>query len=69
MHKTAARLASGDGESRDFDELVRVAVSIKGRTFCPFGDAAALPVLALVGKFRAELEERASEAAARKRSC
>lgn len=69
MHKTVARLASGGGESRDFDELVRVAVSIKGRTFCPFGDAAALPVLALVGKFRAELEERASEAAARKRSC
>jgi NADH-quinone oxidoreductase subunit F len=69
MHKTAARLAAGRGESRDLDEIVRVAAAIKGRTLCPLGDAAALPVLALVGKFRVELEERAAEAAARKKTC
>ncbi len=66
MHKIVTRLAAGEGESGDFDEIIRIASAIKGRTFCPFGDAAALPILALVGKFRAELEERAAWAAARK---
>jgi NADH-quinone oxidoreductase subunit F len=69
MHKTAVRLSAGGGGARDIDEIVRVASAIKGRTFCPLGDAAALPVLALIGKFREELEERAAEAAARNSSC
>jgi NADH-quinone oxidoreductase subunit F len=69
MHKIARRLAAGDGEAGDLDEIVRAASAIKGRTFCPLGDAAALPVLALVGKFRGELEERVAEAAARKAPC
>ena len=67
--RSPRRLAAGAGGPGDIDEIVRVASAIKGRTFCPLGDAAALPVLALVGKFRAELEERAAEAAARKASC
>jgi NADH-quinone oxidoreductase subunit F len=66
MHKTVTRLAAGGGGSGDIDEIVRIASAIKGRTFCPLGDAAALPILALVGKFRAELVERAAWAAARK---
>jgi NADH-quinone oxidoreductase subunit F len=33
-----------------------VAGMIKGRTLCPLGDAAALPIQALVRKFRPELE-------------
>ncbi len=69
MHKAAIRLAAGGGGTRDLEEIVRVASAIKGRTFCPLGDAAALPVLALVGKFRAELEERAAEAASRNATC
>jgi NADH-quinone oxidoreductase subunit F len=69
MRKTVVRLAAGGGGPRDLDEIVRVAAAIKGRTFCPLGDAAALPVIALVGKFRAELEERAAEGAARKKTC
>ena len=28
-----------------------------GRTFCPLGDAAAMPTLAFVKKFRTEFEE------------
>jgi NADH-quinone oxidoreductase subunit F len=34
-----------------------LADGIKGRTLCPMGDAAALPIQALVAKFRAELEQ------------
>ncbi len=69
MHKAAIRLAAGGGGIRDLEEIVRVASAIKGKTFCPLGDAAALPVLALVGKFRTELEERAAEAASRNATC
>ncbi len=69
IHKTTDRLAVGDGVTADFDEIVRVASAIKGRTFCPLGDAAALPILALVAKFRTELEERAAEAGARRKPC
>jgi NADH-quinone oxidoreductase subunit F len=68
MHKAAVRLAAGGGGSRDLDEIVRIASAVRGKAFCPLGEAAALPVLALIGKFRAELEERI-EAAARKAIC
>ena len=69
MRKTAVRLAEGGGGPRDIEEIARVAAAIKGRTLCPLGDAAALPILALVGKFNAELEADAAEAAARKAPC
>jgi len=57
MEKLAGRLAEGQGRRGDVATLERVAGGIKGRTLCPLGDAAALPVLSLVRKFRTELEE------------
>lgn len=65
MHKTFARLASGNGNMEDIDEIARVASAIKGRSLCPLGDAAALPILALVTKFRTELGSRIEEARVR----
>lgn len=56
MRKTVQRMVSGDRRPGDLDTLVRLAGMMKGRTFCPFGDAAAGPVLGLVEKFRTELE-------------
>ena len=56
MAKTAERLARGEGGPDDLDGLGRVAASIKGRTLCPLGDAAAMPLAALTAKFRIELE-------------
>jgi len=56
IRKAVTRLVEGLGEARDLDEIVRVAEAIKGRTLCPLGDAAALPTIALVTKFRGELE-------------
>jgi NADH:ubiquinone oxidoreductase subunit F (NADH-binding) len=44
-----------------------VASAIRGRTLCPLGDGAAMPVAALAGKFRDELLSRI-EAAGREGS-
>jgi NADH-quinone oxidoreductase subunit F len=54
--KTVTRIAGGHGRSSDIDLILRLTDGMKGRTFCPFGDAAALPMHALVAKFREELE-------------
>jgi NADH-quinone oxidoreductase subunit F len=40
----------------DIDLLVKVADNMKGRTICALSDAAALPVLSFVQKFRGEFE-------------
>jgi len=57
IHKIVGRIAAGEGCPADLDEILRLAENIKGRTLCPLGDAAALPILAIVRKFRAELEQ------------
>lgn len=57
IHKIVRRIAAGGGRPADLDEILRLAENIKGRTLCPLGDAAALPILAIVRKFRCELEQ------------
>jgi NADH-quinone oxidoreductase subunit F len=49
-------MAAGGGTRGDVDTLIRLAGNIKGRTLCPLGDAAAMPVTAIAQKFRTELE-------------
>jgi NADH-quinone oxidoreductase subunit F len=56
INKIVRRLASGEGEKSDIDTIIRLASNIKGKTLCPLGDAAALPILAICQKFRQELE-------------
>jgi NADH-quinone oxidoreductase subunit F len=56
IHKIVKRMAAGKGRADDVDALIRLSANIKGRTLCPLGDAAALPVLAIAKKFKAELE-------------
>jgi NADH-quinone oxidoreductase subunit F len=55
IHKIVKRIAAGEGDTSDVDHLLRLAANIKGRTLCPMGDAAAMPVLSIAGKFREEL--------------
>jgi NADH-quinone oxidoreductase subunit F len=50
-------MAEGKGRPADLDLILNLAVGMKGRTLCPMGDAAALPVHAIVSKFRGELEK------------
>ena len=54
--KIVSRLRRGGGSPADLDLIVELAAGIKGRTLCPLGEGAALPIHALVTKFRGELE-------------
>jgi NADH-quinone oxidoreductase subunit F len=65
IHKTVERMASGRGAAGDVDALLRLTANIQGRTLCPMGDAAAMPVSAIARKFRAELESGIERAGVR----
>ncbi len=56
IHKTVNRMVDGQGKKGDIDNINRVASNILGKTLCPLGDAAAMPVLSITQKFREELE-------------
>jgi NADH-quinone oxidoreductase subunit F len=60
IEKIVARISKEGGSSRDLVLIRRLAEGMKGRTLCPLGDAAALPVLAILDKFGGELEEALS---------
>jgi NADH-quinone oxidoreductase subunit F len=48
------RIQHGHGKPGDMDLLDSVADSIMGRTICALGDAAAMPVRAMIKNFREE---------------
>lgn len=50
------RIHRGDGRPQDMEVLDSVASSIMGRTICALGDAAAMPVRAMIKHFRPEFE-------------
>jgi NADH-quinone oxidoreductase subunit F len=56
IDKIVRRMAAGAGRKDDLDTIIRLASNIKGKTLCPMGDAAALPILSICQKFRNELE-------------
>ena len=56
LEKTLTRFHSGAGLRRDIDNIYYLAENMLGRTFCPFGDAAAMPTMSIVKKFRDEFE-------------
>lgn len=51
-----ARMCGGAGQPSDIDLVADVARNMLGRTFCPLGDAAAMPAISFVRKFRDEFE-------------
>ncbi len=57
MKKTLVRFHSGGGVAKDIDNLKYLAENMLGRTFCPLGDAAAMPIISYVQKFRKEFED------------
>jgi NADH-quinone oxidoreductase subunit F len=57
LKKSLTRFHAGFGEAKDIDNIQYLAENMLGRTFCPFGDAAAMPTIAFVKKFRKEFEE------------
>jgi NADH-quinone oxidoreductase subunit F len=51
------RFHGGAGLAGDPDTALDVAYNILGKTLCPLGDAAALPTISILKKFRHEFEE------------
>src|SRR3954454_18680339 len=58
LRKLLARFDDGLGQSTDINLIGEVAKNMLGRTFCPLGDAAAMPTIAFVEKFRHEFEAK-----------
>lgn len=56
LNKVVNAIKAGNGSQKDIDTLCKVADNMKGRTICALSDAAALPVLSFVPKFRSEFE-------------
>jgi NADH-quinone oxidoreductase subunit F len=57
IKKTLTRFHAGGGNKKDIDNIQYLAENMMGRTFCPLGDAAAMPTLGFIKKFRSEFEE------------
>jgi NADH-quinone oxidoreductase subunit F len=56
LKKTMTRFYEGYGTVKDIDNMQYLAENMLGRTFCPLGDAAAMPMIAFYKKFRDEFE-------------
>lgn len=60
MRKISNRVVNGEASAEDIALWLSVADQICGRTVCAFGEAAAWPVQAFIGKFREEFEAKAN---------
>jgi NADH-quinone oxidoreductase subunit F len=56
LSRVVDRIKEGEGRPGDLDLLDNVAENIQGRTICALGDAAAMPVRAMIKHFRHEFE-------------
>jgi NADH-quinone oxidoreductase subunit F len=57
LKKTLTRFHNGGGVMKDIDNIYYLSENMLGKTFCPLGDAAAMPTMAFVKKFRKEFED------------
>ncbi|MEY4653146.1 MAG: putative NADH:ubiquinone oxidoreductase subunit 1 or 51 kDa subunit, chain, partial [Pseudomonadota bacterium] len=60
LWRVVDRICNGHGKPADMDLLNSVADNIQGRTICALGDAAAMPVRAMIKHFRHEFEAKIS---------
>jgi NADH-quinone oxidoreductase subunit F len=56
LKKMLDRFHDGMGRAEDIDMVDQLAKNMLGKTFCPLGDAAALPTISIVKKWRNEFE-------------
>jgi len=56
LYRVIHRIETGKGRAEDLDLLNNIADNIQGRTICALGDAAAMPVRAMIEHFRDEFE-------------
>jgi NADH-quinone oxidoreductase subunit F len=57
LEKTLHRFHAGGGVKKDIDNIYYLAENMLGRTFCALGDAAAIPTMSIVKKWRQEFED------------
>jgi NADH-quinone oxidoreductase subunit F len=57
LRKILERFHAGLGRPEDIDIIADLAKNMLGRTFCPLGDAAAMPTISIMKKWRNEFEE------------
>jgi NADH-quinone oxidoreductase subunit F len=57
LTKTLDRFHAGYGTSADITNVLELSKNMLGRTFCALGDAAAMPTISIVEKFRSEFED------------
>jgi hypothetical protein len=57
LRKLLQRFHDGMGQRADIALIGDLAKNMLGRTFCPLGDAAALPTISIVEKFYHEFED------------
>ncbi|MDM4765317.1 NADH-quinone oxidoreductase subunit NuoF [Pelomonas sp. SE-A7] len=62
MHRVIERIAHGKGRPEDIALLNSVADNIQGRTICALGDAAAMPVRAMLKHFKHEFVQMIEQA-------
>jgi NADH-quinone oxidoreductase subunit F len=68
LKKIIGRFHEGGGVASDIDLIGELAANMLGRTFCPLGDAAAMPIGAFVAKFRNEFEAKLNQTRATKKT-
>ncbi len=57
ISRTIHQIIDGAGVQGDIELVLSLCEGITGRTICPFGEAVAAPISAILGKFRHEFEE------------
>ncbi|MFH1538350.1 MAG: NADH-quinone oxidoreductase subunit NuoF [bacterium] len=57
LEKILARIVRGEGMKGDVDLALEICDNIMGKTLCPLGDAAAMPIRGFLKQFRTEFEE------------
>jgi len=61
MWRMMERMATGNAELEEIDQLLDISTRIEGHTICALGDAAAWPIQGLFRHFRPEVERRINE--------
>lgn len=56
LDKVVKSIVKGQGRIEDLNLILKVAENMKGKTICALSDAAALPAISFVSKFRDEFE-------------
>ncbi len=50
-------ITHGEGQAKDLDRLTAISKNMSGKTICALSDAAAMPTMAMVKKFRNEIQD------------